>query len=97
MHNDHRDNDHDNDYDAKDDEDVDMDDTDNEDEDDDDNVNHSDLAREEAETVAVQETADHRLKVSSAKYLKRQLEEGTPWRNPLSELKSFAASWKEFW
>ena len=78
MHNDHRDNDHDNDYDAKDDEDVDMDDTDNEDEDDDDNVNHSDLAREEAETVAVQETADHRLKVSSAKYLKRQLEEGTP-------------------
>ena len=55
-----------------------MDDTDNEDEDDDDDVNHSDLAREEAETVAVQETADHRLKVSSAKYLKRQLEEGTP-------------------
>ena len=28
-------------------------------------ANHSDLAREEAETVAVQETADHRLKVSS--------------------------------
>ena len=73
MHNDHRDNDHDNDDDAKDDDDIDMDDTD-----DDDDVNHSDLAREEAETVAVQETADHRLKVSSAKYLKRQLEEGTP-------------------
>ena len=29
-----------------------------------DTVNHSDLAREEAETIAVQETADHRLKVS---------------------------------
>ena len=28
-------------------------------------ANYTDLAREEAETVAVQETADHRLKVSS--------------------------------
>ena len=63
MHDEHHDNDHgvdDNDY--VDDEDGDMDDTDNDENNDD--VNHSDLGREEAETVAVQETADHRLKVS---------------------------------